>query len=154
MHFTIRRTGRVLPIDLRGAPDHFMGRPKSTIKVPTQRAMCTVSTMRALSSLGAFYDFDERNKKPFKGTERVINQRTALQTAACYTDGPGIVYHLPDDLGLFAVFYLWRSQPCHLCPLVPRRSAITVKCRDINLLQLTMTVEGNQGPFPRRVCLV
>lgn len=103
MHFTIRRTGCVLQIDLRGAPDHFMGRLKSTIKVPPQRALRTVSTMQALSSLGAFYDFDERNKKPFKGTERVINQRTALQTAACYTDG----------LESFITFLMtWVCLPC------------------------------------------
>lgn len=111
MHFTIRRMGRVLPIDLRGAPNHFMDRLKSTIKVPTQRALRTVSTMRALSSLGAFYDFDERNKKPFKGTEQLINQRTALQTAACYTDG----------LESFITFLMtWVCLPCFTSGRVTR----------------------------------
>lgn len=109
----------------------------------------------ALSSLGAFYDFDERNKTPFKGTERAINQRVALQTVMRYTDGLESFITLLMTLVLLAVFYLWRSQPCHLYPLFPHHNAFTVKCTDINLLQLMMTVEGNQGPLScSLVCLL
>lgn len=52
---------------------------------------------------------------PFKGTEWAINQRTSN----CFAlhRWPEIIYHSPDDFGLLAVFYLWRSQPCHLYPL-------------------------------------
>lgn len=53
------------------------------------RRHCALSALAiwGLSSLGSFYDFDERNKTPFKGTERAINQKTALQTVLRYTDG-------------------------------------------------------------------